>query len=86
MRKVEYSEMKVQFSSIQSLDQLGRRGDMTDDSAETLFHSVLQVVATCEKFRHGHGQGCSFFDVLHPAFPLPTTMSPTLQSAPMSKF
>ena len=27
------------------------------------------------------GQGCPFFDVVHPAFPLPTTASPTLQGA-----
>ena len=26
-----------------------------------------------------HGQGCPLFDVVHPAFPLPTTASPTLQ-------
>ena len=25
------------------------------------------------------GQGCPLFDVVYPAFPLPTTMSPTLQ-------
>ena len=29
-------------SSVQSLDRLGRRGDMRDDSAETLFQSFLQ--------------------------------------------
>ena len=28
-----------------------------------------------------HGQGCPLFNVLHPAFPLPTTASPTLQGA-----
>ena len=28
-----------------------------------------------------HGQGCPLFDVVHPAFPLPTTASPTLQGA-----
>ena len=31
-----------QFSSAQSLDRLGRRGDMRDDSAEILFQSFLQ--------------------------------------------
>ena len=31
----------VQFSSVQSSDRLGRRGDMRDDSAEILFQSVL---------------------------------------------
>ena len=33
----------------------------------------------CEQF--WHGQGCPLFDVDHPAFPLPTTASPTLQGA-----
>ena len=28
-----------------------------------------------------HGQGCPLFDVVHPAFPFPTTASPTFQSA-----
>ena len=28
-----------------------------------------------------HGQGCPLFDVVHPAFPLLTTASPTLQGA-----
>ena len=28
-----------------------------------------------------HGQGCPLLDVVHPAFPLPTTASPTLQGA-----
>ena len=28
-----------------------------------------------------HGQGCQLIDVVHPAFPLPTTASPTLQGA-----
>ena len=32
----------VQFSSVQSFDRLGRRGDMRDDSAEILFQSFLQ--------------------------------------------
>ena len=26
-----------------------------------------------------HGQGCPLFDIVHPAFPLPTIASPTLQ-------
>ena len=28
-----------------------------------------------------HLQGCPLYDIVHPAFPLPTTASPTLQSA-----
>ena len=33
----------------------------------------------CEQF--WHRQACALFDVVHPAFPLPTTASPTLQGA-----
>ena len=32
----------TQFSSALSLDRLGRRGDMKDDSAQILFQSFLQ--------------------------------------------
>ena len=32
----------VQFSSVQSLDRMGRRGNIKDDSAEVLFQSFLQ--------------------------------------------
>ena len=32
----------IQFSSVQSLDRVGRRGDMRDDSAEILFQSFLR--------------------------------------------
>ena len=35
-------ERDVQFSSVQSLDLLGCRGNMRDDSAEILFPSVLR--------------------------------------------
>ena len=34
------------FSSVQSLDRLGRRGDMRDDSAEIFFQSFLQEATT----------------------------------------
>ena len=34
--------LEFQFSSVQSLDRLSRRGNMTDDSAETLFKRFLQ--------------------------------------------
>ena len=33
---------RVWFNSVQSLDRLGRQGDMTDDSAEIPFQSFLQ--------------------------------------------
>ena len=40
---------------------------------------VFSAGGPCEQF--WHGQGCPLFNVVHPAFPLPTTASPTLQSA-----
>ena len=61
---------------VKSLDRLGRHGDMRDDSAEIFFQS-FSVGSLCEQ--SWHGQGCPLFDVVHPAFPLPTTASPTLQ-------
>ena len=67
---------EVQFSSVQSLDQLGRRRDMTDDSAEMLFQS-FSAGGPCQQF--WHGQGRPLFDVVHPAFLLPTMVLPTLQ-------
>ena len=33
-----------------------------------------------------NGQGCPLFVVVHPAFPLPTMASPTLQAAPKDGF
>ena len=51
---------------------------MTDDSAEIFFQS-FSAGGLCEQF--WHGQECSFFDVVHPAFLLPITTSPTLQGA-----
>ena len=50
---------------------------MADDSAEILFQCFLQEAT--EQF--GHGQGCPLFDAVHPAFPLPTTASPTFKGA-----
>ena len=38
---------------------------------------AFSVGGHCEQF----GQGCPLSDVVHPAFPLPTTASPTLQGA-----
>ena len=65
-------------SSVQSPDRLGHREDMRDNSAEILFWSFLQG-GHYEQF--WHGQGCPLFGVVHPAFPLPTTLSLTLQGA-----
>ena len=55
---------------------------MKDDSAEILFQffsSFFSAGGPGEQF--WHGQGRPLFDVVHPAFHLPTTASPTLQGA-----
>ena len=56
---------------------------MTDDSAEILFQSFS---AGSPREQFWHGQECSLFYVVHPAFPLPTTAWPTLQRAPREDF
>ena len=69
----------VQFSSVQSLWLTGSSEDMRDNSAEILFQfffSFFSAGGPCEQF--WLGQGCPLFDVVHPAFPLPTTASSTL--------
>ena len=50
---------------------------MRDDSAETLFQSFLQEALVISS---GMGR-CPLFDVVHTAFSLPTTASPTVQGA-----
>ena len=40
---------------------------------------VFSAGGLCGQFWHEHG--CPFFDIVNPAFSLPTTASPTLQSA-----
>ena len=40
---------------------------------------VFPAGGLCEQFLHG--QECPLFDVVHPAFPLPTTASPILRGA-----
>ena len=69
----------VQFSSVQSLDRFGRRGDMRNDSSEILFQSLLQEALVSEQF--SHSQGCPLFDIVYTAILLPTTASPILQGA-----
>ena len=41
--------------------------------------SVFSAEGLCEQL--WHGQGCPLFDVVRPAFPRPTTTSPTFQGA-----
>ena len=55
---------------------------MRDESAEILFQSFLQEALVS----FWHEQGCPLFDVVHPAFPLTTTTSPTLQGVPKDGF
>ena len=65
-----------QFSSVQSLDRVGRVGDMREDSAEILFQPFLQVALVSSS-----GMDRDVHSLVDPAFPLLTTASPTLQGA-----
>ena len=65
-------------SSVQSPDRLSRQRDVRDDSAEVLLQSFLQEALLSSS---GMGKGCPLFDVVHPTFPLPTMVLPTLQGA-----
>ena len=76
MKTNQTKVMALKFSSLQSLGLFCRRKGMRDDSAE---NPVFSAGGPCEQF--WHGQGCPLFDVVHPAFPLPITVSPTLQGA-----
>ena len=64
----------VQFSPLTDWVVWGHEGRFSRDPLP-----VFSAGGPCEQF--WHGQGCPFFDVVHPAFPLPTTASPTLQGA-----
>ena len=70
------------FSSVQSHDRLGRQGHERRFSRDPL--AIFSAGGPCEQF--WHGQICPLFDVVRPAFPLPTTASPTLQGAPKDGF
>ena len=52
------NRVSVQFSSVQSLKGLGRRGDMTDSSAEILLQSFLQEALLSSS---GMGRDVHFF-------------------------
>ena len=68
----------AQLSSVQSVDPLGRQGEHERRfSRDSL--PVFSAGGPCEQF--WHGQECLLFDVVHRAFPLPTTASPNLQDA-----
>ena len=70
------------FGSVQSRDGLGRRENLRDDSADISFQSSAGT--HCDFF--WLGQGCTLFDVVHPAFPLPSTASPLFPSCPEGWF
>ena len=57
-------------------ERSGRRGDLRDASAQILLQR-FSAEGHCEHLLHG--QGCLLFDFVRPAFPLPTTASPSLQ-------
>ena len=75
---VDQSGTKCISCSVQSLDRLGRREDMRDDSADILFQSFLQEALVSSS---GMARDLSSLNVVHPAFPLLTTASSTLQGA-----
>ena len=73
----------VQFSPwpIGSSEGSGTWGTIQQRSTSSPFIFFFFAGGPCEQF--WHGQGCPLFDVrvVHSAFPLPTTASPTLQGA-----
>ena len=73
----------VQFSSVQSLDRLGRREDLTGDSADILLQSLLQkaIVSSSDMDREVH---CLMLSIQR--FILPNTALPTLQGALKAEF
>ena len=66
------------FSSVQSLDRLGRRGEHKGQFSRDPL-PVFSAGGPCEQL--WHRQGCPLFDVVHPTFPLPTAASPVLRGA-----
>ena len=71
------------FHSVQFPDQLGRRGDMRDDSAGILFQSSLQEALVSSS---GIGRDAQSLIFVHHSFPLPTTSSSTLKGAQKDGF
>ena len=69
--------VKAETDQFSPGDRLSRRGDMRKDSAEIFFQSFLQEALGSSSDL----QRCPLFDIIHLAFPLRTTASPTLQGA-----
>ena len=73
------SLVSIKVSNFQFLDWMDFfQEEMIDDSVEILV-PVFSLGGHCEQF--WHEQRWPHFDVVYPAFPLPTTASPTLQDA-----
>ena len=69
------------LDSGQSPDRMGRWGDMRDDSAELFFQFFVVFFAGGHREQFWHEQGFPLFEIVHLAFPMPTTASPTLKGA-----
>ena len=63
-RLVKLEKFPIMFSSVQSLDRLGRRGDMIDDSAEALFQS-FQKGAVVSSFGMGRDVHSLMLSIQH---------------------
>ena len=76
VRALESPKGSVQFSSVPSpiRSSGGHKRRLSRDSLP-----VFSAGCPCEQF--WQLQGCSLFDVVHPAFPLPITVLPTLLGA-----
>ncbi len=69
-------------SSVWSLDQLNHGGRGLGWHEGPFSRDPLRIFSTRGPWgKIWHGQGCPFFDVVHPASSLPITASPTLQRA-----
>ena len=77
------TQLTVQFTSVQSLGRLGRRREHEERFSRD---SLPAISAGGPREQFWHGQGRPLCGVVHPAFPLPTTASPTLQGAPKDGF
>ena len=75
-RRFWHRKCSVQFSSVPCpmRSSGGHEGRFSRDPLP-----VFSAGGPCGQF--WRGQGCPFFDVIYPAFPLPTTASSTLQRA-----
>ena len=77
--------MSINCQVSQSRDRSSPRGDWGEGWGrhEELFSRDPVPVFSAEGHREQfwHGQECPLFHVVHPAFPLPTTVSPILQGA-----